>query len=122
MPTKVIYGQAWHETGNFKSPVFKQNKNLFGMRQAKKRKNFATGENLLHATYGNIKDSVRDYFLRQKDFRIPNSDISEYVDATVKSGYAEDPLYLSKWLNIINKIKHPTSTMFALTGLFFWEY
>ena len=123
VPTKVIYAQAWHETAGFKSAIFKENKNLFGMRQAKKRKNLATGENRHHATYRSHKDSIRDYFLRQKDFGIPNtSNIDEYVRSTVYSGYAEDEMYLPKWLYMIRKLKHPTSTMLAVIGLFFWEF
>lgn len=122
VPTKVIYAQAWHETGGFKSKIFRENKNLFGMRQAKKRKNLATGELHSHATYRGYKDSIRDYFLRQKNFGIPNVGESEYIERTVNSNYAEDRLYWSKWLNVIRTIKHPSSTWMAIAGLFFWEF
>ena len=113
VPTKLLYGQAYHETGNFTSTIFKENKNLFGMRQAKVRKNFATGTAHGHATFGSLFDSVRDYFERQRDFKIPNSDASGYVEATVKSNYAEDPKYRQKWLNIYNNVAVPVVVRYS---------
>ncbi len=103
--TKLIYAQAYHETGNFTSKVFKQNKNPFGMRQAKIRKNYATGTNLGHATFSSLFNSVRDYFERQKNFRIDKTSDAKYINSTVNSNYAEDKLYKQKWENTFNTIQ-----------------
>ena len=103
--TRLIYAQAYHETGNFTSKVFKQNKNPFGMRQAKIRKNFATGTSLGHATFSSLFNSVRDYFERQKNFRIDSTNDSKFMVSTVNSNYAEDKLYLQKWQKTVDTIK-----------------
>ena len=117
--TKLLYAQAWHETGDFKSEVFKVNRNLFGMRQPKKRKTFAIGSNLGHATFKNHWDSIRDYFERQKEFSIPDSVDNEYMQHTVNSNYAEDNQYIQKWRNINDNIILPTNNLFIYAGLFF---
>lgn len=105
--TKLIFAQAVHETGNFTSAVFKENNNLFGMRQAKVRKNYATGTNRAHATFKNHFNSIRDYFERQKNFRIDNTNDTRFVETTVNSNYAEDANYKSKWIATVNTLKSP---------------
>lgn len=105
--TRALYAQAWHETGGFTSPVFLQNNNLFGMRLPKKRETYATGSNLNHATFKNHYDSIRDYFKRQKSFRIPNVSDSQYMTLTQQSGYAEDKKYIEKWKNVTKTVKIP---------------
>lgn len=119
--TKLIYAQAWHETGNFKSEVFKQNNNLFGMRQPSKRKTFATGSHLNHATFKNHFDSVRDYFEHRKYFKIPNTSDQAFIDVTVRKGYAEDQNYKKKWIKIFNTIKPPAAKLptYAVILFFF---
>ena len=117
--TKLIFAQAVHETGNFTSAVFKENNNLFGMRQAKVRKNFATGTNRAHATFKNHLNSVRDYFERQKNFRIANTDDSRFVETTVNSNYAEDQNYKSKWIATVNSLKSPVDV--KRIGLLFFS-
>src|SRR5690606_3074917 len=57
-----IIAQAKHESGNFNSPVFWENHNYFGMKQAKKRKTTAIGTNRGHAVYNSFEDCVIDYF------------------------------------------------------------
>lgn len=74
------------------------------MRQAKIRKNYATGTAHGHATFSNLFNSIRDYFERQKNFKIPNIGTAGYVAATVKSNYAEDKKYAQKWLSIFNTV------------------
>ncbi|QQV90348.1 mannosyl-glycoprotein endo-beta-N-acetylglucosaminidase [Cellulophaga phage Omtje_3] len=117
---KLLYAQAWHETGDFKSPVYEQNKNLFGMRHPSKRKTLSQGSNLSHAVFKNHKDSIVDYFYRQQNFRIPNTSDTLYMQATVKSGYAEDTSYLTKWESIYKKMKFPVSNkLLYFLGVFF---
>ena len=100
VPVSLIYAQAKHETGNFKSAVYKENNNLFGMKLARKRKNTITGENRGHATYKSRLKSIYDYFLRQQYFHINYVTPEQYVTKTVQSGYAEDSSYNLKWLGI----------------------
>ena len=118
IPTKTIFAQASLETGDFRSNIFRENRNIFGMKLAQKRETLGTGQNRDHATYRSVKDSVRDYFLRQKNFGIPN-DLDRYQMATIKSGYAEDPQYLRKWESLERNLKVPHANLFALMGLFF---
>jgi flagellum-specific peptidoglycan hydrolase FlgJ len=120
---KVLYAQMMHETGNLKSEVFKQNNNLFGMREAKVRKRSVEGSNLGHAVYKNHSQSVVDYFLRQKNFRISNQDDTSYINDTVNSNYAEDKSYKEKWVNTIKTIKIPILKNIAIYGgLFFLDF
>ncbi|AGO47285.1 mannosyl-glycoprotein endo-beta-N-acetylglucosaminidase [Cellulophaga phage phi12:2] len=117
---KLLYSQAWHETGNFKSPVYEQNKNLFGMRHPSKRKTLSLGSNLSHARYKSHKDSIVDYFYRQQNFRIANVSDEQYMEATVKSNYAEDKNYYAKWKAIYLKMKLPVDNkLLYMVGLFF---
>ncbi|WP_142786099.1 glucosaminidase domain-containing protein [Changchengzhania lutea] len=118
--TKLLYAQALHETGKFTSAVFKQNKNLFGMRQPTKRKTTATGSNLGHATYTSHRKAIIDYFIRQKYSKIFNTNDNRYVVDTVRSGYAEDKLYAVKWQRIKENTKVPFFVhLLAYGGLFF---
>jgi hypothetical protein len=118
--TKCLYAQALHETGDFKSVVFRENKNLFGMREPKVRKTRAIGSNKSHAVFKNHCESIIDYFLRQKYFNIPNSTDSLYMLNTVKSNYAEDKKYLQKWNFLTTNTKFP-KVLYAILygGLFF---
>ena len=56
----LILAQAVLESGHFKSNVFRQNNNLFGMRQPRKRYTLCKGSNLNHGVYENWKVSVED--------------------------------------------------------------
>lgn len=56
----LILAQAVLESGHFKSTVFKENNNLFGMRQPRKRYTLCKGSNLNHGVYDNWKVSVED--------------------------------------------------------------
>lgn len=105
--TAVIFAQAKHETGNFTSDIYKENNNLFGMQVPSIRKNYVTGKNRGHATYKSLFDSVRDYFLRQKNFRIPSTSNFDFMMSTNDSGYAEDGSYYRKWKNILDTLEPP---------------
>jgi len=90
--------QVMHETNFLRSEVFNQNNNLFGMRLPKKRQTLATGENLKHATFKSLKDSVKDYFMRQENFGISKANDMAYMKSTIESNYAEDKNYFDKWV------------------------
>ncbi len=98
LPTSLIYAQAVHETGNFKSAIYKHNKNLFGMKLPRIRQTTANGSERGHATYSSYFNSIYDYFLRQEAFNINFSNTTQYVEKTFSTGYAEDKAYREKWL------------------------
>ena len=84
----IVYAQAKLESGNFKSAVFKQNNNLFGMKQARVRVNTAKGTNLNHAYYDNWKESVYDYAFYQCRYMSNADTEAEYYQA-LDASYAE---------------------------------
>ena len=104
----LIYAQAVHETTNFTSNIFNENKNLFGMKRATVRETTNVGENRGHAMYTSIKDSIIDYYLRQTyshfDIKAQMFNSEQYMEDTFNSNYAEDSQYISKWRNHYKKI------------------
>lgn len=98
LPTSLLYAQAKHETGNFKSRIYLQNHNLFGMKLPRIRKTTALKSRYGHAVYKNNWTSIYDYFLRQNNFNIDFKNTQQYVKDTTNSGYAEDKKYSHKWL------------------------
>lgn len=96
----ILKAQAILESSHFKSPVFTQNMNTFGMRVAKSRPTLCVGENLRHAVYKSLEDCVLDRFtfevLYLKD--LSEEDYYLYLDRC----YAEGKGY-SKMLKSIIK-------------------
>lgn len=84
-----ITAQAGHETANFKSKIFKENNNCFGMKLALIRKTTATGEKYGHATYKTLKDCIDDFYLYYLSFKYLKEykNISDYVAALKKRDY-----------------------------------
>jgi uncharacterized FlgJ-related protein len=134
IPTGLILAKAIHETGNFgrvgDSRVYRENKNLFGMKQSKATPGgfIEYGTKNGHAAYHSYLDSIRDYFVRQKHFNISGESVAAFVDDTVKSGYAEDTSYKTKWLAHFETVKSKTPWLFGvliivltlITGLCIW--
>lgn len=87
----IIMAQAIHETGNFESKIFKENNNLFGMKEAVVRIHTAKGTRLGHAYYDSWQESVIDYALYQASY-LRNLTEQEYMQ-TLGEVYAEDPNY-----------------------------
>ena len=58
-----IFKHAQIESGNFKSKIFRDQNNAFGMRLAKRRKTLANDRKRGYAVYGEWYDSVYDYWL-----------------------------------------------------------
>ena len=57
----IALAQTILETGEYKSKIFKENKNLFGMKQARTRTTLAEGTQYGHAYYKSWSNSVLDY-------------------------------------------------------------
>lgn len=65
---EIVLKQALLESNSFKSNVFKQNNNLFGMRVSTSRPTTHKGDNLGFASYTSWKESVLDYALWQASY------------------------------------------------------
>lgn len=61
----IALAQARFESGNFKSYIFKQNNNMFGMRLPKARKTTAIAKHKNYAVYDSWISSIQDYKLWQ---------------------------------------------------------
>jgi len=61
----IALAQSYVETGQFNSKIFRENNNLFGMKQAKQRVNTAKGTQHNHAYYDTWEESVYDYAFYQ---------------------------------------------------------
>ena len=98
----IILAQAKLESGNFKSNVFLENNNMFGMKEAKLRANLAKGTNRSHAYYENWQDCVLDYALYYSTYLYKLRTEREYFEY-LRQNYAEDPTYIQRLKNIIKK-------------------
>ena len=91
----VALAQARLETGNFTSKIFKENKNMFGMKLPKSRKTTAIGEQNNHAKYTSWVQSLADYKLWQSDVLKKANTKRKYLRYLSKN-YAEDKKYIHK--------------------------
>ena len=89
----IVIAQAIIESGNFKSNIFKENNNLFGMKMPEYRKTTAIGTNRGHAVYRNWRESVIDYALWQGK-RARYTTTNQYLRRL--RSYAADPNYITK--------------------------
>jgi len=96
---EIIYAQALLESNNFKSNIFKQNNNLFGMKVASTRPTTALGLQLNHAYYSSWEESLIDYSLWQASFA-RNLTQEEYLNLLDRM-YAEDKTYKKKLIKLI---------------------
>jgi len=94
----IVIAQAKIETGNYKSQVFLENNNLFGMRLPGNRITTAIESNLGHAKYDNWEASVIDYAIYQSTY-LKNYNRNEYL-MYLKLNYAKNQDYVV----LINKI------------------
>jgi len=98
----IIYAQAQLETGGFTSKIFRENNNLFGMKEAKTRVNTAIGTQHNHAYYETWMESVYDYAFYSASYLRKIQTESEYFDYLSQS-YAEDKNYISALKKIIKE-------------------
>lgn len=98
----IILAQAKLESGNFKSTIFLENKNMFGMKEAKLRANLAKGTNRGHAYYETWQESVIDYALYYSSYLRSIKTEGEYFEY-LRQNYAEDPTYVQRLKQIIKK-------------------
>tara|TARA_R110002020_G_scaffold138469_7_gene308529 strand:- start:704 stop:1324 length:621 start_codon:yes stop_codon:yes gene_type:complete len=84
----IVFSQTRYETGNFKSLVFRENNNLFGMKVANSRATTNKGEQHNHAIFDNWQMSVLDYALWQNAYGRKFKTRESYIQY-LKSVYAE---------------------------------
>lgn len=89
---EIVMAQAICESG-FNSPIFKENNNLFGMKEARSRMTTATGTNRNHATYDNWKMCVVDRMLYEAVYlnKLSRKQYLAYLDKLYSetSGYSK---------------------------------
>lgn len=90
---EIVFIQAKIESGNFKSNIFKEGNNLFGMKVAKQRITTAIGKIRGHAAYSSWKHSVLDYKFMQDKYGKGKTQ-KEYLAYLTR--YAQDPNYINK--------------------------
>jgi uncharacterized FlgJ-related protein len=98
----IILAQAKLESGHFKSTIFLENNNMFGMKEAKLRANLAKGTNRGHAYYETWQESVIDYALYYSSYLRSIKTEGEYFEY-LRQNYAEDPTYVQRLKQIISK-------------------
>lgn len=97
----IVMAQSILETGHWKSQVFKENNNLFGMKQSTKRSSTNKGEQHGHAYYDSWRESVLDFALWQCRYLSSINTREEYL-RYLKANYAEDPNYVNKLEKLLN--------------------
>lgn len=100
----IILAQTMQETGHYKSLVFKEGNNLFGMKEAKLRATLAQGTNRGHAYYNSWQESVYDYAMYYNSYLRKIKTEDEYYEY-LRQNYAEDPDYVPRLKQIIKKKK-----------------
>jgi uncharacterized FlgJ-related protein len=91
----IVLAQAKLESGLFKSKIFFENNNLFGMKVATTRPTTNTGEQYQHAVFNNWRESVIDYGFYQARYLSNIKTEAQYLDY-LRQSYAEDSNYVNK--------------------------
>jgi len=96
----IVLAQAKLESNNFRSYLFKENNNMFGMKLASSRLTIANGEEHGYASYESWSESLMDYALYYSSYLRNVKTEREYYQFLSKF-YAEDVAYVSKIQNLI---------------------
>jgi len=98
----IVLAQSYQETGGYKSSIFTECKNLFGMKEAKIRATLSQGTNRGHAYYNSWQESLYDYALFYNTYLNGIKTEGEYF-GYLEQYYAEDPNYVLRLKQIIKK-------------------
>ncbi len=98
----IVYAQALQETGYFTSAIFRENNNLFGMKEPRVRPTTALGTKRNHAYYSNWMNSTKDYALWQASLSQYVYNEEEYFELLSRI-YAEDTNYIDRLKAIIGR-------------------
>ena len=100
----IVLAQAYQESGHFKSTIFRENNNMFGMKEAVVRSNLAKGTNRGHAMYASWQDCVIDYALYYSTYLSDIKTEGEYFEF-LRQNYAEDTGYVTRLKSLIKSKK-----------------
>lgn len=100
----IVLAQAIHETNHYSSPVYIENHNLFGMKQAIVRITTSRSTNRDHAVYDSWMDSVYDRAFYSATY-LSNVKTEEDYYSFLSQSYAIDKEYVSKLKEIIEQYK-----------------
>lgn len=99
---EVVLAQAELESGNFTSPIFKENNNMFGMRVATKRPTTNKGEENGFAYYDNWRECVVDYAFYSAQYLSDIKTKDELFDYLAQT-YAGDTTYTTRLKELIKE-------------------
>ena len=98
----IVYAQAILESDHFRSRIFIENQNLFGMTQAIQRISLSKGTSNNYAYYSNWKESVYDYALYSATYLSKLTTEEQYYSYLAQY-YASDKDYIKKLKSIIEQ-------------------
>jgi len=98
----ITLAQAKLETGDYTSKIFKENHNLFGMKEARVRVNLAKGTQFSHAYYNTWEESVLDYALWYSSYARKCKSENELFQL-LDNQYAEASYYVQSLKQIIKR-------------------
>ena len=98
----IVMAQSIIETGHWKSNIFRENHNLFGMREARVRINTAIGTQNNHAYYETWMESIYDYAFYQCRYLGTIKTEKEYY-SYLSANYAEDPDYVNVVKGVVER-------------------
>jgi len=96
----IVLAQSILETGHYESKIFKENHNLFGMKEARVRLNLAEGTQYGHAYYNNWEESIMDYALWYSTYAY-KCKTEKQLYKLLDNQYAEASAYVSSLQHII---------------------
>ena len=97
---KIIYAQAVHESNHFTSPLFKRQRNCFGMKKSESRITTSDQSKGDFKRYKDWQEACYDYIFWVFSRNADKLSDDEYIEYICKI-YAEDPLYQQKIQKII---------------------
>lgn len=97
----IVLAQAKLESGHFKSKVFKQNNNMFGMKMPSRRPTVAVRSKSSYAYYNTWEESVID--LRIYYGKYMENKTEKQVYQFLSKYYAQDPEYVNKLKSMIER-------------------
>lgn len=100
----IVLAQAKIESGNYTSKIFRENNNLFGMKEPNVRTTTALGTKNSHAYYTDWVSSVYDYAMFQNN-RMQGVDSESEYYAKLADGYAADSTYAVSIKTTVDNLK-----------------
>ena len=101
----IVFAQAVLESAHFKSKIFRENNNIFGMKIAKKRQTSSVGAKNGFSVYISWRDSIIDYYYYQEMVLNKNKFTREQYFNYLDRSYAQSSFYSKKLKEIIKRYK-----------------